>query len=135
MQFSESGGCSERNRIANILVVADGAIIGTTCGGGGTTMPGPSDVTIMITAEGPRPVEVTVPRGGRVTFTNSDVRSHAVSSDPIQTHTDCPALNEVGTVNPGTSRTSGTLDIVRVCGFHDHNNETDPTFKGRIIVQ
>ena len=32
-------------------------------------------------------------------------------------------------------RTSGTLDIVRVCGFHDHNNETDPTFKGRIIVQ
>lgn len=123
------------NRIANVLVVAGGAIIVATCGGGGTTMPGPTDVTITITAQGPRPVEVTVPRGGRVTFTNSDVRSHAVSSDPIQTHTDCPALNEVGTVNPGTSRTSGTLDIVRVCGFHDHNNETDPTFKGRVIVQ
>ena len=123
------------NRIARILVVAGGAIIVATCGGGGTTMPGPTDVTITITAEGPRPVEVTVPRGGRVTFTNSDVRSHAVSSDPIQTHTDCPALNVVGTVNPGTSRTTGTLDIARVCGFHDHNNETDPTFKGRIIVQ
>jgi len=119
---------------ASVLVVF-GATILADCGGGSATMPGSTDATITITAQGPRPVEVTITRGSRVTFTNSDVRSHAVSSDPIQTHTDCPALNEVGTINPGTSRTSGTLDVVRVCGFHDHNNETDPTFKGRILVQ
>ena len=106
-----------------------------TCGGDGMTSPGSAEVTVTITAQGPRPVEVTVPRGSRVTFTNSDLRSHAVSSDPIQTHTDCPPLNDVGTVNPGTSRTTGTLDVVRVCGYHDHNNETDPTFRGRIVVQ
>jgi hypothetical protein len=49
-------------------------------------------------------------------------------------HREAPALNEVGTINPGTSRTSGTLDAARVCGYHDNNNETDPTFKGRIVV-
>jgi plastocyanin len=123
------------NRTGAVLVVTLAAFAVATCGGGGTTSPGPADVTVTVTAEGPRPVEVTVPRGSRVTFTNSDVRSHAVSSDPIQTHTDCPALNVVGTINPGTSRTSGTLDVARVCGYHDHNNETDPTFKGRIVVQ
>jgi plastocyanin len=118
-----------------MLAIAGTALFLAHCGGGGATMPGATDATITITAAGPRPVEITVARGSRVTFTNTDVRSHAVSSDPIQTHTDCPALNEVGTVGPGTSRTSGALDIVRVCGFHDHNNETDPTFKGRIVVQ
>jgi plastocyanin len=123
------------NRTGTVLVATLAALAVTTCGGGGSTSPGPTDVTVSVTADGPRPVEVTVPRGGRVTFTNSDVRSHAVSSDPIQTHTDCPALNEVGTINPGTSRTTGTLDVARVCGYHDHNNETDPTFKGRIVVQ
>ena len=123
------------NRTMRALIVVGAASLVAHCGGGGATMPGATDATITITASGPRPIEITVPRGSRVTFTNSDVRSHAVSSDPIQTHTDCPALNDVGTINPGTSRTSGTLDIVRVCGFHDHNNETDPTFKGRVIVQ
>lgn len=123
------------NRVTVVLVATAGALMAATCGGGGTTSPGPTEVTVMITAQGPRPVEVTVPRGSRVTFTNTDVRSHAVSSDPIQTHTDCPPLNDVGTVNPGTSRTTGTLDVARVCGYHDHNNETDPTFKGRIVVQ
>ena len=123
------------DRVAIVLVATVGAQMIAACGGGGTTSPGTTEVTVTITAEGPRPVEVTVPRGGRVTFTNSDVRSHAVSSDPIQTHTDCPAVNVVGTVNPGTSRTTATLDVARVCGYHDHNNETDPTFKGRIVVQ
>ena len=68
-------------------------------------------------------------------FQNTDVRQHAVSSDPIQTHTDCPALNEVGNLAAGASRATGVLTVARVCGFHDHNNEQDAAFKGRIIVQ
>ena len=105
------------------------------CGGSSPGGPGPGFVNIDITANGPIPREVTVSTGDRVTFTNRDTRPHAVSSDPIQTHTDCPAVNDVGTVNPGQSKSTGPLTTARVCGFHDHNNETDPTFKGRIIVQ
>ena len=101
------------------------------------SQPGSTDAaaTITITASGVSPVEVRVPVGSRVRFTNSDTRAHAVSSDPTDLHTDCPPVNEVGTVAGGQSRTTGVLTTARVCGFHDHNNETDTRWMGRIIVQ
>jgi hypothetical protein len=100
------------------------------------SIPSPSEPgTITITASGVTPTEIRVPRFGRVTFVNSDTRAHAMSSDPVQTHTDCPAINDVGTIDPGQSRTSGTLSVPRVCGFHDHIRETDRAFMGRIIVE
>jgi hypothetical protein len=97
--------------------------------------PSGNQPTITITASGVSPVEIHVPVGSRVTFINSDVRLHAMSSDPIQFHTDCPAINDVGTLNPGQSRSTGVLTVARVCGFHDHTNELDPTWKGRIVVE
>ena len=105
-----------------------------TCGGS-PSGPSPANVTITISATGPTPIEVRVPVGGRVTFLNSDARPHAMSSDPIQVHTDCPAINDVGFLNPGQSGTTGVLNVARTCGFHDHTNELDATFRGRIIVQ
>jgi plastocyanin len=122
------------SRIRLIALAASGLLV-VHCGGSGPSSPSPGAVTITITAAGPNPREVTIAAGNRVTFTNSDSRSHAVSSDPVQTHTDCPALNDVGTLTPGQSRSTGVLGVARVCGFHDHNNENDPTWKGRIIVQ
>jgi len=121
-------------RRTRIWIVAAGVSLAGACGGS-PSAPSGGDATITITATGPNPAEVRIAAGGRVTFTNSDVRVHAVSSDPIQVHTDCPAINDVGTLNPGQSRSTGALTVARVCGFHDHNNELDPTFKGRIIVQ
>lgn len=106
----------------------------TGCGGSPTSPPA-GDVTVTLGASGLTPVEVRVPVGGRVTFTNNDVRPHAMSSDPVQLHTDCPTINDVGFLNPGQSRSTGVLNVARVCGFHDHMNEFDPVFKGRIIVQ
>jgi hypothetical protein len=106
------------------------------CGSSSPSNPSPQEPgTITITASGVTPTEVRIPRFGRVTFVNNDVRAHAMSSDPVQTHTDCPPINDVGTIDPGQSRATGTLSIPRVCGFHDHIRETDPTFKGRIIVE
>ena len=107
------------------------------CGGSSPAAPPPTDAaaTITITSSGLSPREVRVPLSSRVLFVNEDARQHAVSSDPVNTHTDCPALNEVGTLGPGQRRTTGRLTAVRSCGFHDHNNETDPTWKGRIIVE
>ena len=98
-------------------------------------MPSGGDATITLTASGVSPKEVRVAVGARVTFVNNDVRLHAMSSDPVQLHTDCPAINDVGTLNPGQSRTTGAFTVARICGFHDHTNEFDDTWKGRIVVQ
>ena len=118
-----------------LTVLSCGAML-AACGGSPSAPP-PTDAaaTITITSSGLSPREVRVPRSARVQFVNDDTRQHAVSSDPVNTHTDCPAVNEVGTLAPGQRRTTGRLTDLRACGFHDHNNETDPTWKGRIIVE
>ena len=123
------------NQGLRCVAIAACVVLASQCGGSSPSGPGGGAVTIEITASGPNPRQVTVAVGNRVTFTNTDSRQHAVSSDPIQVHTDCPAVNEVGTLNPNQSRSTGVLSVARACGFHDHNNETDPTFKGTIVVQ
>ena len=115
------------------------------CGGGGSSTPsGPSGgisgggtttVTITIGTNGVvSPNAVTIPQGGRVTFVNNDSRSHDMSSDPHPGHEDCPPLNQVGFLSPAQSKTSGNLNTVRVCGFHDHNLPNATGLQGRITI-
>jgi hypothetical protein len=106
----------------------------TRCGGSPSS-PTDAAATITLTATGPAPSEVRVPAFSKVLFINNDVRPHNMNSDPVTGHTDCPAINAVGTLAPGESRSTGTLAVPRTCGFHDHNNEFDTAWKGRIIVQ
>jgi plastocyanin len=115
--------------------LALGALMAACGGGDGPTNPSTTSPTITFSDTGVTPSEVRIAVGGRVTFLNNDARPHAVSSDPITVHTDCPAINDVGTLNPGQSRSTGALTIPRTCGFHDHTNETDPKWKGRIVVE
>ncbi|HXW05968.1 MAG TPA: hypothetical protein VD833_12095 [Vicinamibacterales bacterium] len=100
------------------------------------TSPGdsPADATIVIGAAGVVPTEVRINSFSRVMFTNNDTRPHAIASDPVTLHTDCPAVNQVGTLEPGQSRTTGTLHLKRTCGFHDHLNQDDARLRGRIVV-
>ena len=69
-----------------------------------------------------------------MTFVNADSRPHAIVSDPVDLHSQCPALNRVGLIPPGESRESGTLSDRATCGFHDHTDPSDAALKGRIIV-
>ena len=106
-------------------------MIVAACGGSPS---GPTaDTTVTITGTGVAPSQVRVAVGSRVVFVNDDARPHTMSSDPVQVHTDCPAVNDVGFLNPGQLRTTGVLNVRRTCGFHDHTNENDPAFKGRIV--
>ena len=111
-----------------------------TTGGGTTTTPPsttPTDsATITIGSNGSvSPSSVTLNRGGRVTFVNNHNRAHDMQSDPHPEHTDCPELAPVGFLNPGQSRTSNNFNTARTCGFHDHNEDTNPNLKGRVIIQ
>jgi hypothetical protein len=119
-----------------VLCFCTAALCLARCDGDGPSMPSPpTDATVTITAAGVTPVEVRVPRFGHVSFINNDTRAHAINSDPVQVHTDCPAINDVGTIDPGQTRRTGAFSVPRVCGFHDHLRETDPAFKGRIVVE
>lgn len=103
---------------------------GSGSGGGAT-----ASATITIGSNGVvSPNAVTVTQGGRVTFVNNDSRPHDMSSDPHPNHEDCPPLDQVGFLNPGQSKTSGNLNVVRVCGFHDHNLPGATGLQGRITI-
>jgi len=123
-----------------------------SCGGGGSTPSSPSpaptptptpspsptpsnEATITITSSGVSPKTVTVAAGGRVTFVNNDTRAHDMSSNPHPEHTDCPAINQAGFLQPGQSRATGNLTTVRTCGYHDHNRNTDTSLQGTITIQ
>ena len=114
------------------LLVA--ALTAGSCGGTTPVTPTANDATITITTTGLVPKRVEIKAWSHVTFVNQDARPHVVSSDPVPTHTDCPPINQVGYLNPGESRTTGTMNEPRTCGFHDHLNENDPTYAGQIVV-
>ena len=104
------------------------------------TPPAPPPVTltatVTITANNLfQPSEVRLLAGGRVTFINQNNRAHDITSDPPHLHTDCPAIIEVGFIQPGQTKQTGVLDQVRTCGFHDHMQENNPDLRGRIIIQ
>src|SRR5687767_7560539 len=109
------------------------------CGGNSPAGPTPSPgnpFTITISSNGAvSPAELVVPQGTRVLFVNNDARRHDMTSDQHPDHLECPALNDVGLLQPGERRQSGNLVIVRTCGFHDHENPTDARLTGRVVIR
>src|ERR671923_702650 len=98
-------------------------------GGGGSTQ----TTTMTINANGVlTPNDITVSVGSRVTIINNHNRNHEMNSDPHPEHSDCPAINDVGFLAVGQSKTTGNLNTVRTCGIHDHNEPFNQNLSGRI---
>jgi plastocyanin len=111
----------------------------SACGGSAPSSPTPPPVTnpnvITIGSNGVvTPKDLTVAPGARVLFVNSHSRRHDMTSDDHPDHMECPAINQVGLLNPGQQRESGNLITVRTCGFHDHEDPGNGDLQGRIIV-
>src|SRR6478672_7058108 len=113
-----------RTIIASLVAVASG------CGSGASSPAGPEppaptpvEVLISVTATGFKPKDTVVAIGGRATFTNNDDRLHSVASNPLTTHADCPAINDVGVLVPGQSKSTATLTEAKLCGYHDPSSE------------
>ena len=129
-------------RLARALSIAS-LLLALACGGnssGGTTpsptcTASPNTTTITISNNAACPQNITVSRGAQVTFVNNDTRNHEMDSDPHPDHTDCPAINDVDFIQPGQAKLTGNLNIVRTCGYHDHNEDTDTRLQGSIIIR
>ena len=127
-------------RAAAALVV----LVLAACGGSGGGPGGPnppsggappaSTFTVTITAAGAAPRGLRVPVGARVAFVNNDSRSHQMMSAPHPTHTDCPAINEVGDIGVGQTKMTGAFTVQKDCGFHDNLRDGDVTLRGIILV-
>jgi plastocyanin len=122
-----------------MIFVAAG-FLSSHCGGGSPAAPsspggGDASITITMTATGVSPKQLTVPQGTRVRFVNNDPRTHQMNSDPHPEHTDCPEINNVGFIAFGQTRETGNLNIVRTCGYHDHDNPEDTRFRGQILIR
>lgn len=90
--------------------------------------------TVTISAAGVTPSTVQISAGQQVRFVNNDTTTREMLSTPHLVHDDCPAINSVGNLAPGESRMTGSLNTVRICGFHDHRNPDDQRFRGQINV-
>ena len=91
--------------------------------------------TISIGPAGVDRQEVRIKAWDFVTFVNNDNRPHAIVSDPVDAHSQCPQINRVGVLQPGERRETGTLELKKSCGFHDHNDPSDRSLQGRIVVE
>jgi plastocyanin len=141
------------NRTATFLLGAAIALVlvAVACGGGDSSSSTPSSptatptptptptpstgTTITITSSGVSPQSVTVAVGSRVTFVNNDTRVHDMNSDPHPQHTTCPELNQVGFLAAGETKQTGNLVTARTCTYHDHNQSTNTSLQGTIIIQ
>jgi plastocyanin len=125
-------------------LVAAGAFTTGACGSGSPSTPsspvptatpppgGAATITIVAGVANPKQVEINV--GQRVAFVNNDTVAHEIASNPHPVHTDCPPINEVGGLAPGTARLTGAFTIARTCGYHDHGMPDNTSLKGTIII-
>ena len=99
--------------------------------GGGS---GAVGATINLNASGMDNGTPSIQVGERLRVVNNDSRAHQILTTPHLVHTDCPALNAIGSLAPGQSGTSEPLTTSRGCGFHDHLNPDDTKFRGQVLV-
>jgi plastocyanin len=127
-----------------LVLAAAGAFTAGACGSGSLNTPstpaptatpppgGAVTVTIVGGVVSPKQVEINV--GQRVAFVNNDTVAHEIASNPHPIHTDCPPINEVGGLAPGTGRLTGAFTVARTCGYHDHGMPDNTSLQGTIII-
>lgn len=96
----------------------------------------PSEVpTFTLSATGVSPASLTIALGDRVLFVNDDSRPHVIVSDPHPDESDCPAINQVGFLQPGQRRETGNFVQLDHCGFHDREAPASRAYAGAIVIE
>jgi hypothetical protein len=121
--------------VAMIAAACGGSSSSSSTGPTGTCTPSTNPNTIVVQNGQVCPQTLTIALGGQLTIINNDSTTHDMDSDPHPEHTECPALNQIGFLNPGQSRTSGNLTTARNCGFHDHQNPNNASLRGTVTIR
>jgi len=121
--------------VAAIAAACGGSSSSSSTGPTGTCTPSTNPNTIVIQGGQVCPQTITIALGGQLTMINNDANAHQMDSDPHPEHTDCPALNDIGLLNPGQTRTSGNLTTARNCGFHDHISPNNALLRGTVTIR
>lgn len=116
------------------LALTAAACLAAGCGESTSGPTQDADAIVTITSAGVSPKEVRLKAWNQVVFINNDTQPHNILSDPVNEHTQCPAINNVGYLPPGARRQTLTL-IAGVCGFHDHLDLTNDALRGTIRVE
>jgi plastocyanin len=136
------GQVGQAGQVKQFLITA--TVLGlAACGGSASTTPSPpltcstlpNATTILIVNNAVCPQTVAVSPGSRVLFVNGDTREHQMFSNPHPEHTECPDINQVGSLQPGQQRETGNLNTPRSCGFHDHLHDDIRALQGTIVVR
>lgn len=124
-----------------LISACGGSSTGPSGGGGSvvvgsTGSVGTSGATITIGSNGTvSPGQVTIAVGQSVTFVNNDTRLHDIASDPHPAHTACPSINNANGLQAGQTKLTFGFSGTGSCGFHDHNDPTNTSLQGRIVIQ
>nr|MBA2356640.1 hypothetical protein [Acidobacteriota bacterium] len=97
-----------------------------------------TDRVITVTAQGVTPRVLVVAPGEQVTIRNLDTVTHQIFSAPYLERSQCPALNQIGFLQPGESRASGNFTAPGICGFLDDvrpGQQLKRDFQGYVIVR
>jgi len=121
--------------VATIAVACGGSSSSSSTGPTGTCTPSTDPSTIVIQGGQVCPQTITIALGGRLTMINNDSTVNEMDSDPHPEHTDCPALNQIGNLQAGQTRSSGNLTTARSCGFHDHLNPNNASLRGTVTIR
>ncbi|HUJ25102.1 MAG TPA: hypothetical protein VLW85_03730 [Myxococcales bacterium] len=106
-----------------IALVLIGAV---ACGGNSSSPPPPDGAVLTLSAAGVSQPSITIPSGGKVTFTNNDTAAHQIVS------TDC---GELASPSLSTGQTfSATLLGPKTCTYKDGLNPGAAAFDGTISV-
>jgi len=89
--------------VRGFFALTAAACIVSGCGDSGTG-PTTQDATVTITSAGVSPKDVHVKAWNQVVFVNNDTQPHNIVSDPVNEHTQCPAINNVGYLPPGATQ-------------------------------
>jgi plastocyanin len=102
---------------------------------GSSSTPGPEGAVISIGSSGLSPNTVMITAGQSVTFVNTDSVAHQITSGPVPSYDQCPAINRVGTLEPGQRMQTGALTSSNACSFLDLMRISDSRWQGTIAVQ
>jgi hypothetical protein len=83
------------------------------------------------------PTEIVIAVGESVRFVNNDSKTHAIFSYPHESptpHTDCPEINNVGALNPGTARQTLVFTTAMTCWYHDDLDFGNGFMSGSIVI-